>query len=73
MAPRAKLPPVDQILPPPLPSPPGSPPPPPLDVPKRPPRTVYYTINNFVCENCTYSRVRKREKDKEEIIVEEKF
>ena len=73
MAPRAKLPPVDQILPPPLPSPPGSPPPPPLDVPKRPPRTVYYTINNFVCENCTYSRVRKQEKDKEEIIVEEKF
>ena len=30
-------------------------------------------LNNFVCENCTYSRVRKQEKDKEEIIVEEKF
>ena len=73
MAPRAKLHPVDQILTPPLPSPPGSPPPPPLDVPKRPPRTVYYTINNFVCENCTYSRVSKREKDKEEILFEEKF
>ena len=56
---------------PPLPPPPK--PPPPLDVPKRPPCTVYYIINNFVCENCTYSRVRKREKDKEEIIVEEKF
>jgi len=56
----------------PPPTPPPKPPPP-LDVPKRPPRTVYYTINNFVCENCTYSRVKKREKDKEDIIIEEKF
>ena len=65
---KLKLNPIDQILPiqPPK-------PPPPLDVPQRPPPTVYYFINNFVCENCTYSRVRKHEKGKEEIIIEEKF
>ncbi|SVD03027.1 uncharacterized protein METZ01_LOCUS355881 [marine metagenome] len=65
---RVKLKPLDQIIPIPPPKPP-----PPSDVPKRPPPTIYNIINNFVCENCTYSRVRKHEKDKEEIIVEEKF
>ena len=46
---------------------------PPSTIPWTPPPTIYYTINNFVCENCTYSRVRKHEKGKEEIIIEEKF
>jgi hypothetical protein len=59
---------LDQILPIPAPKPK-----PPSTVPWTPPPTVYYIINNFVCENCTYSRVRKHEKGKEEIIIEEKF
>ena len=60
---------LDQILP----IPPTKFKKPPSTVPWTPPPTVYYIINNFVCENCTYSRVRKHEKGKEEIIIEEKF
>ena len=59
---------LNKILPIPAPKPK-----PPSTVPWTPPPTVYYIINNFVCENCTYSRVKKREKGKKEIIIEEKF
>ena len=58
----------DKVLPTPKPKPK-----PPSTIPWTPPPPIYYIINNFVCENCTYSRVRKHEKGKTEIIVEEKI
>jgi hypothetical protein len=55
------------------PPPPPPKPPAPVQQVSRPPKVVYFILNKFVCENCTYKREKKQEALNKKITINEYF